>query len=250
MSRKPADDEHPYGHSQMESIAALVVGAFVVTTAIAIFWDAVNNVYEMISQEISFQSASLLALGMALLTIAIKIALTFFTLKTGRETDNPAILALAYDHRNDIFSASAAAVGIFVGRMGLPWVDPLAGALVALVILRTGIEILRQSSSDLMDAVPSRALARQINALLGTITGILQVEEVHAHRFGPYLVVNVTIGIDGSLTVADGDRISSQAEALLYDKIEFLRMVHIHYHPAHRLTASQDKASLPVYISK
>ncbi len=250
MSRKPADDEHPYGHSQMESIAALVVGAFVVTTAIAIFWDAVNNVYEMISQETSFQGASLLALGMALLTISIKIGLTFFTLKIGRETDNPAILALAYDHRNDIFSASAAAAGIFLGRMGLPWVDPLAGALVALVILRTGIEILHQSSSDLMDAVPSQALARQINTLLGTIPGVLQVEEVHAHRFGPYLVVNVTIGVDGSLTVANGDRISSQAEALLYAQIELLRMVHIHYHPAHRLNTSQDKASLPIYLSK
>ena len=77
MSRKPADDEHPYGHSQMESIAALVVGAFVVTTAIAIFWDAVNNVYEMISQEISFQSASLLALGMAAGDEVITTAMTF-----------------------------------------------------------------------------------------------------------------------------------------------------------------------------
>ena len=63
--------------------------------------------------------------------------------------------ALAYDHRNDVFSASGAALGIFLGRMGLPWVDPLAGALVALLVLRTGVEILRQSSAELMDAVPS-----------------------------------------------------------------------------------------------
>lgn len=250
QARKPADAEHPYGHSQLESIAALVVGAFVVTTAIAIFWDSINNVYELISGTSTFQGASLLALAMALLTILIKIGLTYFTRKIGEETDNPAVLALAFDHRNDIFSASAAAVGIFLGRMGLLWVDPLAGALVALVILRTGIEILRQSSAELMDAVPSQALARQINALLRTIPGILQVEEVHSHRFGPYLVVNVTFGVDGSLTVADGDRISNQAEALLYDKIELLRQVHIHYHPAKRLKTTQDKTSLPAYIPK
>jgi len=250
MARKPADDEHPYGHSQLESIAALVVGAFVVTTAIAIFWDAINNVYELFMGEASFKGASIFAFGMALLTIFIKIGLTFTTLKIGRQTDNPAVLALAYDHRNDIFSASAAAIGIFLGRMGLPWVDPLAGALVALVIMRTGIEILRQSSIELMDAVPSQALARQINKLLKSIPGILQVEEVRSHRFGPYLVVNLTIGVDGSLTVMDGDRISSQAEALLYANIEFLQQVHIHYHPAQRHTASQDAASLPVYMSK
>ncbi len=70
--------------------------------------------------------------------------------------------ALAYDHRNDIFSALAATVGIFFGRMGYLWVDPLAGALVALIILRTGIEILRESAADLMDTLPGRALAQQI----------------------------------------------------------------------------------------
>ena len=48
LARKPADETHPYGHSQLESIASLVVGAFVITTAIAIFWDSVNNVFELL----------------------------------------------------------------------------------------------------------------------------------------------------------------------------------------------------------
>src|SRR5512137_887999 len=51
LARKPADEEHPYGHSQMDTIAALVVGAFVITTAIAIFWDAMNDVYDLASGE-------------------------------------------------------------------------------------------------------------------------------------------------------------------------------------------------------
>ncbi|MCK7481890.1 MAG: cation transporter [Candidatus Moduliflexus flocculans] len=48
-ARKPADDEHPYGHRQLESIAAVVVGAFVLTTAVAIFWDAINRVYDLLA---------------------------------------------------------------------------------------------------------------------------------------------------------------------------------------------------------
>ena len=48
MARKPADREHPFGHSQLESIAALMVGAFVITTAVAIFWDAINRVYDLL----------------------------------------------------------------------------------------------------------------------------------------------------------------------------------------------------------
>ena len=158
-------------------------------------------------------------------------------------------MALAYDHRNDVFSALAATVGIFFGRVGYPWVDPLAGALVALVILRTGIEILRQSSADLMDTVPGRSLAQQITGLLSAIPEVKQVEEIHAHRFGPYLVVNVTIGIDGSLSVSAGDEIASQVEDALYKHIELLRRAYVHYHPASTPRADSASDAVPKSVT-
>ncbi len=232
LAGKPPDEEHPYGHSQMESIAAVVVGSFVMTTAIAIFWDAVNNVYDLLFGQGDFGGATVGALGVGLFTVVFKLGLTVFTQRIGRQTQNAAVLALAYDHRNDVFSALTTTIGIFFGRMGYPWVDPLTGALVALIILRTGIEILRESTADLMDTLPGRALALQITQLLNPIPGIQQVEEIHAHRFGPYLVVNVTIGIDGALSVAEGDRIATQVERTLTEHVEFMRQVHVHYHPA------------------
>jgi cation diffusion facilitator family transporter len=151
---------------------------------------------------------------------------------------------LAYDHRNDVFSAAGASLGIFLGQMGLLWGDPLAGAVVALIILRTGVEIVRQSSVELMDAVPSAALAKQIQGILQDIPGVLSIEEVHAHRFGPYLVANITIGVDGSISVADGDCIASEVEHRLYEKIELLRQAHIHYHPVDAQAAKKP----PVYL--
>ncbi|MCP4540530.1 MAG: cation transporter [Chloroflexi bacterium] len=238
LAGKPPDDEHPYGHTQMESIAAVVVGSFVMTTAIAIFWDAVNNIYDLQAGQGDFGGASIGALWVGLFTVLLKLALTVFTQRVGQQTQNVAVLALAYDHRNDVFSALAATIGIFFGRMGHPWVDPMAGALVALIILRTGIEILRESTEDLMDTLPGRALGQQIVQLLTPIPGVWQVEEIHAHRFGPYLVVNVTIGVDGSLRVAEGDRIATQVEHTLIEHVEFMRRVHVHYHPA----ASSDTA--------
>ena len=239
LAGKPPDEEHPYGHSQMESIAAMVVGSFVMTTAIAIFWDAVNNVYDLVVGQGDFGGASISALWVALFTVVLKLALAIFTRRVGCQTHNAAVLALAYDHRNDVFSALAATVGIFFGRMGYPWVDPLVGAVVALIILRTGIEILRESTADLMDTLPGRALAEQITALLNPIPGVRQIEEIRAHRFGPYLVANVTIGVDGSLSVAEGDQIATQVERTLLNNIEFMRRVHVHYHPA----ASSDATS-------
>ena len=231
LAGKPADEDHPYGHNQLESIGALVVGSFVITTAVAIFWNSINTIYELWIGEISYQGASAVALWVALFTVAVKIILTIYTRRIGRQTKNASIMALAYDHRNDIFSASAAVIGITLGRMGYFWVDPLAGALVSLVILRTGIEILRESTSDLMGTVPGDALREEIENLLAVDINIKQIDEIQAHRHGPYIVINITICVDGKLSVREGDQIASLVEQKLMENIAAVRRVHVHYHP-------------------
>ena len=232
LANKPADIEHPYGHRQLESIASLVVGAFVVATAVKVFWDAVDKIWDLVDGEITTLGSHPFALWVAMGTVAIKIVLFVYVRKLGKETHNPVVVALAYDHRNDILSASAASIGIFLGQRGLPWVDPLAGALVALLILRTGIYILRESSAELMDTVPSRQLAKQILKLLRNVKGANQLEELQAHRFGPHLVINLTIGIEGNLSVKQGDAIATCVEESIYNSIPNVLRVHVHYHPA------------------
>lgn len=239
LAHKPADAEHPYGHRQFESIAALVVGAFVLTTAVAILWDAANEIYDLLSGETAFARASLGAQIVALFTVGVKIWLTRMTRRIGRETGNLAIRALALDHRNDIFSAAAASLGIFLARAGYPLFDPLAGALVALVIFKTGLGILRESSGELMDTVPAAELRNQVQGTIARIPGVLALEEMQAHRFGPYLVINLTIAVEGSLTVAEGDAIAAQLERDLHRDIDLLRRVHIHYHPLSAANASR-----------
>jgi cation diffusion facilitator family transporter len=234
LARKPADEEHPYGHSQMDTIAALVVGAFVITTAIAIFWGAVNDVYELATGEKTSGGAASFALGAALITVALKTALFFWTRRIGEQSLSSAVQALAQDHRNDIFAAAAVSLGILLGREGYPWVDPLAGAAVSVIILLTGLQILRESSADLMDTVAGKELAENISRLCGEIPGVKETEEIHAHRFGIYLVVNLTIGLEGVLSLAAGDEIASQVEKKVMKEIEFVRRVHVHYHPARK----------------
>lgn len=85
---------------------------------------------------------------------------------------------------------------------------------------------------ELMSAVPSRTLAKQILSLLKNINGVKQLEELQAHRFGPHIVMNLTIGIDGMLTVKQGDSIATNVEKLIYEEFPSVLRVHVHYHPA------------------
>ena len=231
LSGKPADSEHPYGHHQLESIAALVIGAFVITTGTAIFWDSIDFAFKLFTGAVPSCPVGQFALYVALATIVIKILLMLQANKVGRETGNLAIKALAKDHLNDIFASTGAALGIFLSELGAPWVDPVAGAVVAVIMTKTGLDILREASSDLMDNVPSEELAEKMYALLADVSEIEAIEDIHAHRFGPYLVVNLTICIDGELTVRKGNRIADRVESRLLNGIEMLRKVYVHYHP-------------------
>jgi divalent metal cation (Fe/Co/Zn/Cd) transporter len=80
--------------------------------------------------------------------------------------------------------------------------------------------------------VPNRDLAERISELLKSVQGVKQLEELQAHRFGPHIVINVTIGMDGALSVREGDVIASSVEEKLIRAIPNLRRVHVHYHPA------------------
>ena len=231
LSAKPADHEHPYGHDQLESVAAVVVGAFVITTAIAIFWYTVATVYELLTAPAKEANTALIALWVALGVVLVKLGLAAWTYAVSRRVNNSVVLALAHDHRNDIFASAAAALGILFARMGYPWVDPLAATVVSLIILHTGVDILRSATADLMDTVPGRELERQIRSNLEDVTGLLVLEDVHAHRFGPWLVANLIIGVDGEISVCAGHQIATEVEQRLLSQVESMRRVYVHYRP-------------------
>ena len=232
FSSKPADKEHPYGHHQFESIAAVIIGAFIIVTGVSIFWDSINTAFDILVKEQKEQKIEFFTLLVAILTIIIKIILMFNAKGIGRKTDNLAVLAIAKDHMNDIFASLGAAVGILLGLLGYRWVDPIAGALVAVIVVRTGIDILRESASELMDTLPDKKMDDKIREIISKIPEVKTVESVQIHKFGPYFIANITIGIDGNLKVAKGDEIADLIENLLSEKIEYMKKVYIHYHPA------------------
>ena len=229
-SRKPADEDHPYGHSQFESVGALVIAAFIITAAFTIFWNSVQTLFDYLQGNEASEINSI-ALYVALFTILIKGLLFLYTRTVGKKTNNPTVVALALDHRNDIFSATAVVAGTLAAQFGFAWADPLAGAIVAVFFLMSGIEILRDSTDILMDTVPGQSLDKEVRSLLKDVPGLEGIEQIQAHRFGQYLVMNLTIFVCGDSSVREGHEVAEEVERRLTREIDFLQAVHVHYHP-------------------
>jgi len=232
QAKKPADPEHPYGHRQLESISAIVVGAFILTTGIAIFLESLNKVYALFTHVEIGRSATALALVIAIGTFILKLGLYFYTRISVQKTHNPTLRALANDHLNDIMASVAVIIGIVMGRMGFYWMDPAAGAVVAIYIIKTGVEIIMQSSSELMDRVPDARFGREIRDVTLMVEGVKGIEELGIHRVGPYYTITMTISVSGDTSIDEGHDISHKLEERLLGHFDNgLRNVHIHYHP-------------------
>jgi len=232
FSKKPPDDRHPYGHLQLESIASVVVGAFIVTTALAIFWNSLNSIYDRIIHNTEVMFSSNWTIVIALITVVLKIFLRRFSLSVYKKTSNPAIKALAHDHLNDLMASIAVTFGILFSKLGYGWVDPLAGAIVAIFILKTGIEILHESSFELMDTFPDSNFKKTIESMVLSEPEIEKLEDLGVHRFGPKFILNLTIQIDGQLSVYQGNMIADKLEEKLFEEYDkTLCKVNIHYHP-------------------
>ena len=232
QAQKPADKEHPFGHRQLESISAIVVGAFILTTGITIFWESVNKVYELIIGVETGRSASIWALSIALATFVIKLGLYFYTRGTAGKTHNPTLRALANDHLNDIMASVAVIIGVVLGRLGYFWMDPAAGAIVAVYIIKTGVEIIMDSSTELMDHVPDDEFGRELRDVTLLVDGVKGIDDLGLHRFGPYYTISMTISVAGDISIDEGHSISNTVEERLMEHFDNgLRKVHIHYHP-------------------
>jgi len=238
IANRPSDKDHPFGHKQMENIASIVVGAFIVTTAIAIAWQSIDSIFAIIHEGSPAPPESIFAIFVfyvACFTLITKIVIYFFTRYVGRLTLNPTIKALASDHLNDIYAALAVIVGIFFSERGFTWVDPLAGIIVSIFIMKTGINILRESADGLMDVAPSQHTIDLVNACAKNLPDRIIVESILSHRYGQYYSVNITLGVAGSISIYKGNAIADLFEKRLLERDSNLKYVFVHYHPSDRL---------------
>ena len=232
FSKKPPDDRHPYGHRQLESISAVIIGAFIVTTALALFWYSINSIYKVVNNQTEILISSNWPIVIAVFTVILKIFLFIQAKNVYKKTENPTIKALATDHINDMLASTAVTIGIIMAKMGYHWVDPLAGAIVAIFIFKTGIEIVSEASWQLMDTIPNKDFSKSIKKIANSIDKIENVEEIGIHRFGPDYIINMTIQIDRNLRIYEGDQIADKLEKKLKDQYgSSLFKVNIHYHP-------------------
>ncbi|KAJ1432794.1 hypothetical protein B484DRAFT_447574 [Ochromonadaceae sp. CCMP2298] len=180
--------------------------------------DASSSSASVTHSEFSDPVKSYAALGVSGLSIMIKEMLFRYTLKAGQEAHSDAVVANAWQHRADVSISTAVFVGLIGSMAGYPILDPIAGTLVAGVIMRQGAVTVRDSMRDLSDAPASAAETSMLRDTCLEVSGVQGVGVLHARKSGPYLYVEVSIDVDGNISASAAHRISELTRAALLYK--------------------------------
>ncbi|HKL13446.1 MAG TPA: cation diffusion facilitator family transporter [Halanaerobiales bacterium] len=226
VSSKPPDEEHQYGHGQAESIAAKILGILLLLTGLVLGY---NIIKQIINQ--NFGIPGIYGLWAAIASIIIKEIMFRYTYKVGQKTNNQALIADAWHHRSDAISSVAAAIGILGANMGLPILDPIAGIIVAILIIRVGWNIIVDAVNALMVKAPPKEDSEEIRETVNKIAGVKDIKELRAHYSGVDLYVDLRIVVDGNLTVKEGHDISVDVRNRLLKECEQVKEVIVHIHP-------------------
>lgn len=226
MASKSADADHPYGHEKYELIFANILSILLGLTAVKIGYDAL-----MVIAHGSYQVPGLAPLLAAVFSVAVKEVMYRLTLRKAKKIGSVAMEADAWHHRSDALSSVGAFVGILGARLGLPVLDPVTGLLVAILVLKVAIDLYRKSVSGLVDSSTDAETVVRIQQLLADMDGIEEVNSLKTRVFGASAYADVTIKVDGALTVEEGHDIATLAHNKIEANLPKIKHIMVHIEP-------------------
>jgi cation diffusion facilitator family transporter len=211
----PADEEHPHGHGRIETLVTVAIGLLLGTVAVGIGVRAIRGLRDGVDV-----APTAIALGAAVISIAVKEVLYRWTVAVGQRVRSTATIANAWHHRSDAFSSVPAAAAVAVTLVAPQWavVDRVGAVVVCLLILQASWRIVSPAVNELIDAAAPARVRRRIEELALEVDGVESAHAVRTRYLGSDLAVDLHVEVDGGLSVAEGFAIANAVRQKLVEE--------------------------------
>ncbi len=207
VSDKPADREHQYGHTKVESVVALIETGVLFLTSGWIIYAAVHRLLSRTSEvRVAWYSALVLVIA-----IVVDFSRSRMLKKVATETRSQALEADALHFRSDILSSAVVLVGLVFVAAGIIWADAIAGIAVALLIAYAAFGLGKKTVDVLIDAAPA-GLTDQIALITRAVDGVIKIEKIRVKPAGPFVFVEMTLDVSRTLSLENVQSICSSIE--------------------------------------
>lgn len=226
----PPDEKHHYGHAKAESVVSKIVAIIIGITGVTIGW---SSIQQIISGKSEIPGS--LAIIISIASIMIKYFLYRYTNRVGNSIGSSAIIADSFNHRTDVLASFSAMVGVLGARMGYPILDPVAGLVVSVLIVKTGISIYMEAIDALMDTAPEQETVDCIKSNALCTDGVISVNDIRARKHGARLRIDLKICVDAGITVEEGHNIAADTKTNIINHMENIEDIMVHVNPCSNL---------------
>lgn len=223
----PADAEHRFGHGKAEALAGL--GQAVLVTGSALFL-AVEAVQRLLDPQPVRESAA--GIAVMLLSIVLTVALVLYQRRVVRQTGSLAISADRLHYVGDLLANLAVIAALVVGSQGdWAWFDPVCALVIAAVLLKSAIDIVRGALNHLMDRELDDDARWRIRQAVLAHRDVKAMHDLRTRRSGMQTFIQLHVELDAEISLREAHRISDAIEMDLLKLFPGAEVI-IHQDPA------------------
>lgn len=233
IAHKPPDEEHPYGHGKAENIASIIVALLLIVIGIEISLSSIKIFFG----ETPVAPTSL-AIIIIIISILVKEGLFHYKYFLGKKHNSTALISEAWHHRSDSLSSIAALLGIVAAMLGesfdinfLIYGDALAGIAVSIIVIKVGVSLAKESSLIMMEKVLDEESTQPYIETVNHVEHVLRIDQILVRTHGSYVIIDIKISVDPSITVKAGHDIARDVKETLLKKHHNIENVLVHINP-------------------
>ncbi len=223
LSGAEADKEHPFGHGRLEYVAGLIVSLFIILMAVELVQTSVLKIFN--PQAITASPVVILIL---LVSMIVKLIMFMSYLQVAGRIGSTTLKSTAMDSLSDVLSTGIVLLSLIIFRITGHNIDGFAGILVAVFIIKTGVDAARDTINPLLGEPPSKEFIRDIMNTVLAHDCVLGVHDIVVHNYGPSrIMMSLHVEVPSDKTLLEVHDSVDEIEKELHQKYHCTAVIHM-----------------------
>ena len=224
LASKEPDKEHPYGHGRIEYIASVLIAMIVLIAGISSLKESIVKVINPEDATYTIPSLVIIFVG-----IFVKFFFGRYVKNKGKELNSGSLIASGVDAISDSvisFSTFVAAIISFVWHISI---EGYLGIIISVLILKTAIEILRDSINDVIGIRADSEITNKIRERILKYKEVQGVFDLTIHNYGPNnIIATAHIQVDDEMTAKEIHRLTRTILMDMYNEFGIIITIGIY----------------------
>lgn len=226
FASKPEDEQHPYGHAKIETVASLLIGLFLAYTGIKVMMEAVDKIKNPVHPDITAVSIVVM-----IFTLIVNGFVSYYEQKKGEELGSSILVSDALHTRSDIYVTIGVLITLFLIKTGAPVIlDSIASIIISLLIFKTAYDVFVENTNVLIDArVVDNELIKE--TVFKNYESVKEIHKIRSRGTQNNIFIDMHVQVDPDMNVRQSHTLMHDIERTIQKDINNNAHVIIHIEP-------------------